>query len=445
MNKECSRLSKNKTIADSIKKTRARRSIQICKSRELKIQGNKLNSTQAEHLRLLFIEAKWFYNYILSDSSNRTRASVKLKSVPVKLPSGEYENREIKYLTSQMKQSIIDNMNISIKSLAKLRDSGTQHVGKLRFKSEISTIELIQYGITYRLDFARKLVYVQGLKKGIRVKGLEQIVELKERYGEVDITTAKLINRPDGIYIKVACFVVDDKQRIDEVLGVDMGVGKHITLSNRLHFRFKIDETRRLKDLQRKLSLKRGYKKGEKKSNKFIKLKNKINKETQMITNKRNNVINQIISLIDEYRYIAFQDEQIAGWVKPKNKNRNKEIYHTGLGAIKSRLKVIGSSRIDILDKFKATTKTCSSCLKQKTIGEKERIYFCESCGLTMDRDLNSTFNMIYMSKFSDKTVSTEHRNLSPRHRLRIKVRNIKRIPYLKVGSIGEARLLVAE
>ena len=36
-------------------------------------------------------------------------------------------------------------------------------------------------------------------------------------------------------------------------------------------------------------------------------------------------------------------------------------------------------------------------------------------------------------------------RNLSPRHYLRTKIKNMRKIPYLKVSSIKEAQLLVAE
>lgn len=60
MTKEETRLAKNQAIAEAQKATRAKRSMQICKSREIKIQSNKLNKSEANHLRLLFLEGKWF-------------------------------------------------------------------------------------------------------------------------------------------------------------------------------------------------------------------------------------------------------------------------------------------------------------------------------------------------------------------------------------------------
>ena len=91
------------------------------------------------------------------------------------------------------------------------------------------------------------------------------------------------------------------------------------------------------------------------------------------------------------------------------------------MGVIKSRLSNLESSRIDVLDKLKPTTQCCSRCHTLNHISETTRIYHCKACGLEIDRDKNSTLDMIIMSKFSNKPVSTEYRNLMPRHYLRIK------------------------
>jgi len=194
--KEEARLAKNQAIAEAQKVTRAKRSMQICKPREIKIQSNKLNKLEANHLRLLFLEAKWFYNHLLADHRLICKESVKLKSVPVKLPDGSYNERELAHISSQMKRSIIDNMISNFKALATLKKRGIQNPGALKFKSELKTIELSQYGMTYRIDFSHKLLYIQGLRSGLKVNGLEQIIKLKEEYGDVDMTCARLIKVP---------------------------------------------------------------------------------------------------------------------------------------------------------------------------------------------------------------------------------------------------------
>ena len=149
--------------------------------------------------------------------------------------------------------------------------------------------------------------------------------------------------------------------------------------------------------------------------------------------------------MVDLYQFVACQDEQIAGWSKQNKTKRNKEIYHSGMGAIKSRLKSLESSRVDVLNKYLATTQTCSGCGNVQPMPEEERIYHCKACGLEIDRDKNSTLDMIIMSKFSNKPVSTEYRNLMPRSRIYKKVENLKKVPYLEVYELKEAWQLVAE
>lgn len=110
-------LAKSKTIAKTLKATKAKCKTQICKVREMKVIKNKLSKEQAEHLRLLFLEAKWFYNYMLANPSLRNDIGAKIKVVSVKLPDGTFEQRELKHLSSQMKQSIASGINQSIQFL----------------------------------------------------------------------------------------------------------------------------------------------------------------------------------------------------------------------------------------------------------------------------------------------------------------------------------------
>ena len=433
------RLAKSKATAETLKATKAKRKTQICKVREMKVIKNKLSKEQAEHLRLLFLEAKWFYNYMLANPSLRNDTGAKLKVVSVKLPDGTFEQRELKHLGSQMKQSIASNINQSIKTLAKLKAKGVQQPGALKFKSQLTTIELKQYGGTHRINREFNQIFIQCLKTGLKVKGLKQLDELEATYGDIDIASAKIIDRPDGIFFKIVCYVIDNKEREQECVGIDMGLGKHISMSNNLSFRFRVDEAKMLTSLQQKLSRKKGALKGEAKSKNFKKVKKRLNKEHQKIVNKRTNAINHIISLVDLYQFVACQDEQIAGWSKENKTERNKEIYHTGMGAIKSRLKSLESSRVDVINKYLATTQTCSGCGNVQPMPEEERIYHCKACGLEIDRDKNSTLDMIIMSKFSDKPVSTEYRNLMPRSRIYKKIENLKKVPYLEVYELKEA------
>ena len=61
-----SNLEKNIKISQSIKQTKQKRKHQICKTYRLKIDMSSLSKIKLEHLKMMFVEAKWLYNDALS-------------------------------------------------------------------------------------------------------------------------------------------------------------------------------------------------------------------------------------------------------------------------------------------------------------------------------------------------------------------------------------------
>ena len=59
-------LERNKLIGENGRNTRMKRAKQICKTFRFKIDYNNLNQQQKEHIKMLFVEAKWIYNYLIS-------------------------------------------------------------------------------------------------------------------------------------------------------------------------------------------------------------------------------------------------------------------------------------------------------------------------------------------------------------------------------------------
>ncbi len=57
---------KNELIRLSMTETKERRKSQTCKVFTVKIQSNKLNERQKESLKMLFVEAKWIKNEMIS-------------------------------------------------------------------------------------------------------------------------------------------------------------------------------------------------------------------------------------------------------------------------------------------------------------------------------------------------------------------------------------------
>ena len=168
-----------------------------------------------------------------------------------------------------------------------------------------------------------------------------------------------------------------------------MGCSTTLTLSNGKKFKVSIEETERLKKLQKKLS------KSKKGSNNRYKLKLKIQKEYNHITNKRNDAANKVVhKLLNDFEIIVIQDEQINKW--KKNKCLDKTIQNSILGRLKTKLSK--SEQVKIISKWLPTTKFCSNCGAKININLNQRIFNC-SCGIKEDRDIHAAKNMVWFYK----------------------------------------------
>ncbi|MHA2233040.1 MAG: RNA-guided endonuclease InsQ/TnpB family protein, partial [Candidatus Hodarchaeales archaeon] len=83
--------SKNRAIKATLAATKARRKSQVCRVYELKVNRAKLNATSRIHLDRLFLEAKWFYNWVLSQP-DIFNVETTVQTVPVKV-KGAFEDR----------------------------------------------------------------------------------------------------------------------------------------------------------------------------------------------------------------------------------------------------------------------------------------------------------------------------------------------------------------
>ncbi|SNZ08483.1 Transposase [Persephonella hydrogeniphila] len=416
---------KKQKIKESLKKTKEKRKNQIPKVYQLKISYSNLNKDQKQWLERIFLEAKWLYNYCIADIQNRLNSKTeKSKQVEIKTPNG-FETREITCLSSQMKQAVLDRIKKNLTDLSKAKQKGIK-VGKLKFKSDYRNIPLKQNGITFKVLKDKNRIKIQGLKKPVRVLGLHQIPENSE------IAKAELIKKPDGYYIYLTCFIDKNQtkeKKIKKPIAIDFGIKHQLTLSNGIKINYSVEETKRLKKLQKKLS------KQKKGSNNYFKTKYKIQKEHQKIYNKRKDIQNKIFSLLKKYEYVLIQDEAVKQW---QSGLFGKQVQNTGIGEIISRLKNNPETLIPV-GRYEATTKICSNCGSRKEdIELSDRVYKCNSCGLVIDRDLNSAINIlkIGLEKVETTTIKnllTDCGEVTPVER-KVSARILGSNPYIRVS-----------
>ena len=171
--------------------TLQRRKQQTCKVYSVKIDRSHLSASAQSHLSCLFREAKWFYNYCLSQP-NINDADTTARQVPVKVDD-KYEDRTFTTLQAHMKQGIKTRLFGSLSSLHALKENGHK-VGRLKFKSVVNSIPLKEYKRTYFLDVAKSRVRIQGLKKWLRVRGLQQIP------ADAEIANAVLVRKTSDYF-----------------------------------------------------------------------------------------------------------------------------------------------------------------------------------------------------------------------------------------------------
>ncbi len=369
-------------IKQAIKETREKRKKQVCKVYQLKLQN--LTDKDIERFNRLFLEAKWFYNYVIADLPNRLKyETYKLKEVEIKTPEG-FERRELTIISSQMKQGILERTRDNLKALKSAKGNGSK-VGKLNFKSEVNSIPLKQYGNTYEIFRGSNKVKIQGFKKKFRILGLHQIPE------NAEFANAYFVRKPSGFYIHVTCYLPKEQvineikeKQIDEPIGVDLGVKDQLTLSNGEKIRWQVPETKRLKRLQQSLARK---KKGSKN---YWKTLMKIRKEYEYITNKKRDFQNKAVALLKRFKFIAIQDDSIKGWQEGLF---GKQVQNSGIGGITARLRNLATlipEMVKFVPRFEPTTQTCSKCGHRQKISLSQRVFKCEKCGLEIDRDINS-------------------------------------------------------
>lgn len=355
------------------KLTKEKRQNQQCRVFSIKIDRSKLSIKNKEHLEGLFREARWYYNYCVSQK-NVNNAETKIKTVQVKVLD-RFEDRIFNYLTAQMKQEIKARSFSSIKTLHKLKCNGNK-VGKLKFKSIVNSIVLKQFNKTFFVDFKNKKIKIQCLKSWLRVNGLEQI------FPNMEIANAVLLRKNKDYYINITTYSEKENKNIPEVsMGIDFGCQTQMTFSNGIKAEFQVPISKRLRRLDRKI-----MKNNRPKSKNKEKDKEKRRIEYQKIVNKKTYIRHKIVSVITKnYQHVCFQDESIHAWAAG---NHGKKIQNSGIGGIIADLKHKSATPHEVSKLF-PSTQLCLQCGIKNKQELKDRIYICE-CGYREDRDLKS-------------------------------------------------------
>jgi len=389
---------KNQRIKETLAKTREKRKTQKCKVFELKLDASHFNSKTKEALKMMFVEAKWLYNYYLSQE-DVFKLDTKIEKITHKDKEGKDIEIILSYIPAKVKQSIAEGIKSSIKALSVSKKKGRK-IGKLKFKSQYNSLELNQYGTTHKIVSSNR-IKINGIKQHLRVQGLKQI---KDDY---EIANAKLVKKVSGYYVKLTCFEYIKPSVFSNTLkkdiGLDFGIKDSIITSDGTKFKVSIEESERLKRLQRKFA------KTKKGSNNRYKLRLKIQKEYDGVVNRRNDAGNKIVNfLLTNYSTVYFQDEMVKAWHSGRF---GRTVQNSCLGRVKAKLKA--SPNTVMIERSFPSTKLCLNCGALNSLTLADRTYKC-SCGYEEDRDIKSAKTILHVGRCKTNYIPMGHREFKP-------------------------------
>ena len=179
-----------------------------------------------------------------------------------------------------------------------------------------------------------------------------------------------------------------------EPVGVDVGINTLATCSDGVIY----TNPRPLQRFERKLArANRRRSRREKGSKNWYKAKDMVSGVHARIANIRNDAHHKATTdIVRRASAIGVETLMVSNLLK--NRNIAKAHSDAALGGFLVKLTYKAKRRgvpIVKADRFFASRKTCSQCgHKKKDLTLSDRIYHCDACGVSIDRDLNAAINL---------------------------------------------------
>lgn len=230
-------------------------------------------------------------------------------------------------------------------------------------------------------------------------------------YESLPYTTTKNITiskKADDWYISCSYQIeAQPTSKKHPYVGVDLGIKTLATLSTGVVFlnpKALKKAKKKLRSFQRQLTLK------VKGSNRYKKQKLRISKLYQRITNIRKDATHKATSFIcKNHAVVALEDLNTSGMLK--NHKLAGAISDANFSEFSRQVeyKVVRyGGKVIKVDRFYPSTKKCSNCGAIKEISLSERVYICDKCHHTQDRDLNASKNLENYARLAKPCLDVE-------------------------------------
>lgn len=309
-----------------------------------------------------------------------------------------------------LKQMIKDTYNAFIRYFKKLG----KYPNRKSFKDKHKSMYVDPYKIKFTSSKVKLEKISSSLKENRQILNWINLAEKDRIPLNVKYYNPRVIFDGYNFYLTVGIEDKDYPSKTKQIekesnpIGLDLNINSFVTSSNDVYKNInstrKIKNlTRRLKRYQRSISKKIEYYKRYKiklsTCKNFIKQKKQIYNIYSKLRNIRENSYYQISHLIlsKNPKYIVIEDLDVKSMYK--NKRIASLLQVTGFRKFVNILENISSKYnipIKKVDRYYPSSKMCSSCshIKEK-LSLSTRTYICSSCGLSLNRDLNASINLL--------------------------------------------------
>ncbi len=359
------------------------------------------NKTQEQTLNKVLGCYRFVYNQMLAQKQNAYKAykkNLKITDLSKWFHGTLLKDEQYAWLKEQntkvMKQAIRQMFSAYDRFFK-------QHNGFPKFKTKKDKQSaLFPYdAISKRNTFETRHISLIKSLKNIKFHCSDLYFKRLQKYNK-NIRNATLSKTKSGNFFLSILIEIEDTElkkfkHINKQVGIDLGVKDFVITSDGVVFEnkhFFKNEEKQIKKLQRQLSKK------VKCSNNREKLRIRIAKLFERITNKKNAYIHYVINeLLTYFDTIFMEDLNVQGMLK--NHYLAKAIQEIGFYKFKEILvnkALINNKQVVFINRFYPSSKTCSVCgYKKQDLRLSDREWICPNCGIKHNRDINAAMNIL--------------------------------------------------
>ena len=283
---------------------------------------------------------------------------------------------------------------------------------KYRKLNQTITLEFTNQSYRFLKNNKNKIT---GIKLGTLFKSLRFRSKLSDEFlnneikiNNIAITPVSEYSIIDGKFYLLINYEYEDLKPLSNFknkAGIDVGLSDLVVTSDGEKFNYPKNSIEKIEDkrtrLQSILSNKKLKNKYWKKSKRYKKLKNRVDKLYAKEKNIRENFAHQISRyLVNKYDIITMEDLNISGMIK--NKNLSRKIANASWNRLSKLLEYKSKNANKIFRKshrFYPSTKICNKCKTESDIFKGPsslniREWICPNCGTYHDRDVNAAKNI---------------------------------------------------